>query len=232
MTNEKERMQILETVESGKISAEDGISLLKAMGIGDDRAGPQMAPNGSSETQDAALAVPQPGIDLPSDGGESAAGDVERSPALATQAPSLDGAPPASIALDDETGASQGEDEVEVLYDSMGEELPSSLPPDALKWKRWWMIPLWVGVVITISGGFLMFTALERSGMGLGFMVGMMVLGAVRELLGSGMLLGYDILGVKPLLFFVLPSAGFFVVGLMMAFFNWIEVEYNRRKEV
>jgi len=69
-------------------------------------------------------------------------------------------------------------------------------------------------------------------GMGLGFMFAMMVLGAVRELLGSGMLLGVDILGFKPLLFFILPSAGFFVVGLMMAFFNWIEVAYNRRKEV
>ena len=69
-------------------------------------------------------------------------------------------------------------------------------------------------------------------GMGLGFMVGMVTLGVVRELLGSGTLLGIDILGFKPLLFFILPSAGFFVVGLMMAFFNWIEVAYNRRKEV
>ena len=69
-------------------------------------------------------------------------------------------------------------------------------------------------------------------GMGLGFMFAMMVLGFVRELLGSGMVLGYDVLGFKPLLFFVLPSAGFFVVGLMMGFFNWIEVAYNRRKEV
>jgi len=68
-------------------------------------------------------------------------------------------------------------------------------------------------------------------GMGLGFMVGMVTLGVVRELLGSGELLGYDVLGFKPLLFFVLPSAGFFVVGLMMGFFNWIEVAYNRRKE-
>lgn len=68
-------------------------------------------------------------------------------------------------------------------------------------------------------------------GMGLGFMVAMMTLGFVRELLGSGMLLGYDILGFRPLLFFVLPSAGFFVVGLMMAMFNWTEIVYNRRKE-
>jgi electron transport complex protein RnfE len=71
----------------------------------------------------------------------------------------------------------------------------------------------------------------DGMGMGLGFMFGMVVLGAVRELLGSGTLLGYDILGFKPLLFFILPSAGFFVVGLMMAIFNWVEVVYTRRKE-
>jgi Na+-translocating ferredoxin:NAD+ oxidoreductase subunit E len=71
----------------------------------------------------------------------------------------------------------------------------------------------------------------DGMGMGLGFMFGMVVLGAVRELLGSGTLLGVDILGFKPLLFFILPSAGFFVVGLMMAIFNWVEVVYTRRKE-
>ncbi len=67
-------------------------------------------------------------------------------------------------------------------------------------------------------------------GMGLGFMVGMVVIGFVRELLGSGAIFGYDVLGFKPLLFFILPSAGFFVVGLMMAFFNWIELVYKRKK--
>ena len=69
-------------------------------------------------------------------------------------------------------------------------------------------------------------------GMGIGFMVGMKVIGMVRELLGSGAILGYDVLGFKPLLFFILPSAGFFVVGLMMAFFNWIELYYKRSKGV
>ena len=67
-------------------------------------------------------------------------------------------------------------------------------------------------------------------GMGLGFLTGMVVIGFVRELLGSGAILGYDVLGFKPLLFFILPSAGFFVVGLMMAFFNWIEDVYVKRK--
>lgn len=72
----------------------------------------------------------------------------------------------------------------------------------------------------------------DAVGMGLGFTVGMVVIGAFRELFGSGMILGYDVLGFKPLLFFILPSAGFFVVGLMMAFFNWIEVAYKRKKGV
>ena len=69
-------------------------------------------------------------------------------------------------------------------------------------------------------------------GMGLGFMFAMMTLGFVRELLGMGTVLGYDILGFRPLLYFVLPCAGFIVVGLMMGMFNWMEVVYNRRKRV
>jgi electron transport complex protein RnfE len=67
-------------------------------------------------------------------------------------------------------------------------------------------------------------------GMGLGFMFGMMALGFVRELLGMGTLFGYDVLGFRPLLFFVLPAAGFFCVGIMMAMYNYVELVYNRRK--
>ena len=68
-------------------------------------------------------------------------------------------------------------------------------------------------------------------GMGIGFLFGMVSIGFVRELLGAGTILGYDVLGFKPLLFFILPAAGFFCVGIMMAFFNYVEVVYNRRKE-
>ena len=67
-------------------------------------------------------------------------------------------------------------------------------------------------------------------GMGLGFLFGMLAIGFVRELLGNGTLFGYDVLGFKPLLFFILPAAGFFCVGIMMALFNYIELVFNRRK--
>ena len=67
-------------------------------------------------------------------------------------------------------------------------------------------------------------------GMGLGFLFGMTVIGAVREVLGMGTFLGYDLLGFRPILFFVLPAAGFFTVGFMMAIFNYAETIYKRQK--
>lgn len=71
----------------------------------------------------------------------------------------------------------------------------------------------------------------DSLGMGLGFMFGMMALGFVRELLGAGTLFGYDILGFRPLLFFILPAAGFFCVGFMMAIFNYVEFVLKRMKQ-
>ena len=68
-------------------------------------------------------------------------------------------------------------------------------------------------------------------GMGLGFLFGMVTLGFIRELLGIGTLLGHDVLGFKPLLFFALPLAGFFCVGFMMAVFNYVEIVFNRMKK-
>ncbi len=40
---------------------------------------------------------------------------------------------------------------------------------DMLRWKRWWTIPLWFGVVITTFGAIFMFQAQQSSGIGFGF---------------------------------------------------------------
>ena len=71
----------------------------------------------------------------------------------------------------------------------------------------------------------------DAVGMGLGFLFGMVTLGAIREILGSGTLLGFDLVGEKPLLFFILPAAGFFTVGFMMAIFNYMDLVFKRMKE-
>ncbi len=60
-------------------------------------------------------------------------------------------------------------------------------------------------------------------GMGIGFTFGLCLTAAIRELLGSGQLYGFDVLGAKPLLIMILPAGGFFVIGFIMATFKWIE---------
>lgn len=63
-------------------------------------------------------------------------------------------------------------------------------------------------------------------GMGVGFLFALTVISFFRELLGKGTLWGFSILNAKPLLIMVLPAGGFFAVGILMAFFNWIDKKY------
>ncbi len=59
-------------------------------------------------------------------------------------------------------------------------------------------------------------------GMGLGFTLALFVLGAVRELFGSGALLGYSVFGAgyQPLLLMILPPGAFIAMGLLLAGMN------------
>lgn len=59
-------------------------------------------------------------------------------------------------------------------------------------------------------------------GMGLGFTLALFVLGAVRELFGSGSLLGYAVFGAayQPLLLMILPPGAFIAMGLLLAAMN------------
>jgi electron transport complex protein RnfE len=63
-------------------------------------------------------------------------------------------------------------------------------------------------------------------GMGAGFMVALVIISFFRELLGKGTLWGVDVLGFKPLLIMILPTGGFIAVGLLMGFFNWIDIKF------
>ncbi|HIS04505.1 MAG TPA: electron transport complex subunit E [Candidatus Fimenecus stercoravium] len=65
-------------------------------------------------------------------------------------------------------------------------------------------------------------SALDGLGMGVGFTAALTVMGGVRELLGSGTLLGFQILpeSIPPMTIFILAPGGFFVFGLLMACAN------------
>jgi electron transport complex protein RnfE len=72
-------------------------------------------------------------------------------------------------------------------------------------------------------------TFFDALGMGLGFLLALAIIGAFRELLGNGSILGQAIAPGKPLLFFALPAGGFFSIALLMAFFNAVERKYGRK---
>ncbi len=65
-------------------------------------------------------------------------------------------------------------------------------------------------------------SALDGLGMGIGFTAALVLMGGVRELLGAGTLLGFQILpeSVPPMTIFVLAPGGFFVFGILMACAN------------
>ncbi|HHW95504.1 MAG TPA: electron transport complex subunit E [Mogibacterium sp.] len=60
-------------------------------------------------------------------------------------------------------------------------------------------------------------SALDGIGMGLGFTLALALMGAIREFLGTGGLLGYTIIPGFSIGFFNLPPGGFFVYGILIA---------------
>jgi electron transport complex protein RnfE len=72
----------------------------------------------------------------------------------------------------------------------------------------------------------------DGMGMGLGFTLSLAAMSAVRELLGRGSLLGFDILGPRwePWVFMVLPAGGFFTLGLLLITAAWIDELRRKRR--
>ena len=115
MTDKNERIQILEMIESGVITAAEGARLLQALDA-DDRLEESL----EGETFAASMA------------GESS-GSYARSD-------------------DDEFGSVSGE------------VIENEFEHNIEKWKRYWVIPLWIGVGITIIGSLLMLWVYQSTG--------------------------------------------------------------------
>ncbi|RLC55845.1 MAG: electron transport complex subunit RsxE [Candidatus Cloacimonadota bacterium] len=63
---------------------------------------------------------------------------------------------------------------------------------------------------------------LDGLGMGLGFTLALVVIGSIREILGAGQLLGFNVLPetYKPMLIAILAPGAFIVMGLLMGLMN------------
>lgn len=66
-------------------------------------------------------------------------------------------------------------------------------------------------------------------GMGCGFTIAMVSIGVIREILGNGTILGFQVLGswYNPALIMILPPGAFILIGYMMGAIKM----YNTRKE-
>ncbi|MEO1768233.1 electron transport complex subunit RsxE [Candidatus Enterococcus ferrettii] len=65
-------------------------------------------------------------------------------------------------------------------------------------------------------------SALDGLGMGVGFTMALLCMGGIRELIGSGTLLGFSITAgfVPPMTIMLLPPGGFFVFGMLVMVAN------------
>jgi hypothetical protein len=126
----KERLEILEMIQQGKISPEDGLKLINAL------------QESQEQEEQEYLQAREEMLYPPVEGQEPL-----ESPEI--QEPGID------------------QDEMD-------------------SWRRWWVIPFWIGVGITVLGGSLMYWAWAAHGIGLGFIaawipfligLGIMVLG-------------------------------------------------------
>jgi len=76
-------------------------------------------------------------------------------------------------------------------------------------------------------------SVINAMGMGVGFTIGLLCLGSVRELLGAGTLFGLPVFGstFEPWVIMVLPPGGFLVLASWLLLFSWLRSEKARRLE-
>ncbi len=68
-------------------------------------------------------------------------------------------------------------------------------------------------------------------GMGLGFTIGLTIIGAIRELLGNGSIFGISIPGYEPMAFFIRAPGAFLVLAVLIAIMNAVGIK-NRANKV
>ncbi|MDL2281189.1 electron transport complex subunit E [Selenomonadales bacterium OttesenSCG-928-I06] len=77
------------------------------------------------------------------------------------------------------------------------------------------------------------YSALDGFGMGIGFMIAMLLIGSIRELFGSGTLAGISVMPdmYNPALIMILPPGAFLLIGILIGMFNLIGQYQDKAKE-
>lgn len=65
---------------------------------------------------------------------------------------------------------------------------------------------------------------MDGIGMGIGFILALLLISGIREFLGSGKLFGYNVFNnFEPALMIAMPSGALLIIGLLLGFFNFIK---------
>ena len=75
---------------------------------------------------------------------------------------------------------------------------------------------------------------LDAVGTGVGFIIALFMMGALREIIGYGTFLGFSLFGAgyEPWIVMILPPGGFLTIGFILLFLNWLEERRVGRAEV
>ncbi len=73
----------------------------------------------------------------------------------------------------------------------------------------------------------------DAAGMALGFTIALSMIGAIREILGNGALLGFSLFGdgFEPWAIMILPPGGFLCMGALLMSFAWWKERSARRRD-
>ncbi len=74
---------------------------------------------------------------------------------------------------------------------------------------------------------------MDGIGMGVGFTFAITLIGAIREIMGNGTLMGYMVFGpnFQPVLLMILAPGAFITIGLLMGYFNLLDARMKAKAE-
>jgi hypothetical protein len=161
MEEPSERMRILDMIENGQISAEEGLRLLAEL--------PEPPEPGElSQSASSVVALPL------EDPGQPPAFEAKAAPGAGQEVHS-------EPVFHQANSGATGEQPLrpEVVAESYREDFD--------RWRSFWMVPLWIGVGLTIFSGVLMYWAIESAGIGFWFLCATIpfILGVLVMVIGA-----------------------------------------------
>lgn len=74
-------------------------------------------------------------------------------------------------------------------------------------------------------------SAADGLGMGIGFTLALIIIGSIRELIGTGMLFGFNVMGAayQPMLLLILAPGGFITFGIVLGVINALSEKRKKK---